>query len=62
MFFPENQECLHQVVHERLGEVLRVLKAIINKHPNLNSVDVLSAAGTVIAKVKGKKNDAIILL
>ncbi|XP_063154364.1 rho GTPase-activating protein 29 isoform X2 [Candoia aspera] len=48
----ENQVCLHQVVHERLGELLRVLKAIINKHQSLNSVDILSAAGTVIAKVK----------
>ncbi|NWR73583.1 RHG29 protein, partial [Centropus unirufus] len=48
----ENQESLHQVVHERLGELLRVLKAVINKHPTLNSVDILSAAGTVIAKVK----------
>ncbi|XP_070602615.1 rho GTPase-activating protein 29 [Erythrolamprus reginae] len=48
----ENQSCLHQIVHGRLGEVLRVLKAIINKHPNLYSVDVLSAAGTVIAKVR----------
>uniref|UniRef100_A0A0B8RXH3 Rho GTPase-activating protein 29 n=1 Tax=Philothamnus irregularis TaxID=1899461 RepID=A0A0B8RXH3_9SAUR len=48
----ENQNCRHQFVHERLGEVLRVLKAIINKHPNLYSVDVLSAAGTVIAKVR----------
>ncbi|XP_071420995.1 rho GTPase-activating protein 29 isoform X2 [Pithys albifrons albifrons] len=48
----ENQDDLHQVVHERLGELLRVLKAVINKHQTLNSVDVLSAAGTVIAKVK----------
>uniref|UniRef100_A0A8C9V199 Rho GTPase-activating protein 29 n=1 Tax=Scleropages formosus TaxID=113540 RepID=A0A8C9V199_SCLFO len=49
----ENQDCLHQVVHERLGELLRVLKALISKHQTLNSVDILSAAGTVIAKVKG---------
>ncbi|XP_019357183.1 PREDICTED: rho GTPase-activating protein 29 isoform X1 [Gavialis gangeticus] len=48
----ENQDCLHQVVHERLGELLRVLKAVINKHQTLNSVDILSAAGMVIAKVK----------
>ncbi|NXV13466.1 RHG29 protein, partial [Cepphus grylle] len=48
----ENQDSLHQVVHERLGELLRVLKAVINKHQTLNSVDILSAAGTVIAKVK----------
>ncbi|XP_064371961.1 rho GTPase-activating protein 29 isoform X2 [Dromaius novaehollandiae] len=48
----ENQDGLHHVVHERLGELLRVLKAVINKHQTLNSVDILSAAGTVIAKVK----------
>ncbi|XP_062437153.1 rho GTPase-activating protein 29 isoform X3 [Rhea pennata] len=48
----ENQDGLHHVVHERLGELLRVLKAVINKHQALNSVDILSAAGTVIAKVK----------
>ncbi|XP_007665650.1 rho GTPase-activating protein 29 isoform X2 [Ornithorhynchus anatinus] len=46
------QDCLHRVVHERLGELLRVLKAIINKHQTLNSVAILSAAGVVIAKVK----------
>ncbi|CAN9506483.1 unnamed protein product [Ophioblennius macclurei] len=49
----EHQDCLHQAVHERLGELLRVLKAIINKHQSLNSVDILSTAGTVIATVKG---------
>ncbi|XP_036377774.1 rho GTPase-activating protein 29 isoform X1 [Megalops cyprinoides] len=49
----ESQDCLHRVVHERLGELLRVLKAVIGKHQSLNSVDILSAAGTVIAKVKG---------
>ncbi|NXS31861.1 RHG29 protein, partial [Pomatostomus ruficeps] len=48
----ESHDGLHQVVHERLGELLRVLKAVINKHQTLNSVDILSAAGTVIAKVK----------
>uniref|UniRef100_A0A674PIL1 Rho GTPase-activating protein 29 n=1 Tax=Takifugu rubripes TaxID=31033 RepID=A0A674PIL1_TAKRU len=49
----KHQECLHQAVHERLGELLRVLKAIISKHQRLNSVDILSTAGTVIATVKG---------
>lgn len=53
-YFSENPDCLHHVVHERLGELLRILKAIISKHPSLNSVDLLSAAGTVIAKVKGE--------
>lgn len=54
MLFTENQDCLHRVVHERLGELLRVLKVVIGKHQTLNSVDILSAAGTVIAKVKGE--------
>ncbi|KAM8931006.1 rho GTPase-activating protein 29 [Pelodytes ibericus] len=49
---PENQDCLHQAVHERLGDLLRVLKGVISKHHTLNSVDILGAAGTVIAKVK----------
>nr|XP_023696030.1 rho GTPase-activating protein 29-like [Paramormyrops kingsleyae] len=49
----ENHDCLHAIVHDRLGELLRVLKAVIGKHQTLNSVDILSAAGIVIAKVKG---------
>ncbi|XP_033837923.1 rho GTPase-activating protein 29-like isoform X1 [Periophthalmus magnuspinnatus] len=44
---------LQRVVQERLSELLRVLKAVIGKHQTLNSVDILGAAGTVIAKVKG---------
>uniref|UniRef100_A0A3B4ARM8 Rho GTPase-activating protein 29 n=1 Tax=Periophthalmus magnuspinnatus TaxID=409849 RepID=A0A3B4ARM8_9GOBI len=50
---PEHQDTLHHAVHERLGQLLRVLKTIINKHQSLNSVDILSTAGTVIASVKG---------
>ncbi|XP_019965143.2 rho GTPase-activating protein 29-like isoform X1 [Paralichthys olivaceus] len=49
----ENLEGLQKVVQERLTELLRVLKAVIGKHQTLNSVDILGAAGTVIAKVKG---------
>uniref|UniRef100_A0A672YZ93 Rho GTPase-activating protein 29 n=1 Tax=Sphaeramia orbicularis TaxID=375764 RepID=A0A672YZ93_9TELE len=49
----ELQDDLQQVVQERLAELLRVLKAVIAKHQTLNSVDILGAAGTVIAKVKG---------
>lgn len=56
LFFPwsENVDGLQQVVQERLAELLRVLKAVIGKHQTLNSVDILGAAGTVIAKVKGQ--------
>uniref|UniRef100_A0AAQ5ZEG9 Rho-GAP domain-containing protein n=1 Tax=Amphiprion ocellaris TaxID=80972 RepID=A0AAQ5ZEG9_AMPOC len=49
----KNLESLQEVVQERLAELLRVLKAVIGKHQTLNSVDILGAAGTVIAKVKG---------
>ncbi|XP_076601794.1 rho GTPase-activating protein 29-like isoform X1 [Chaetodon auriga] len=49
----ETLEDLQEVVQERLAELLRVLKAVIGKHQTLNSVDILGAAGTVIAKVKG---------
>uniref|UniRef100_A0A672GLB7 Rho GTPase-activating protein 29 n=1 Tax=Salarias fasciatus TaxID=181472 RepID=A0A672GLB7_SALFA len=45
--------CRKSCIVIRLGELLRVLKAIINKHQSLNSVDILSTAGTVIATVKG---------
>lgn len=41
-------------MQERLAELLRVLKSVIGKHQTLNSVDILGAAGTVIAKVKGQ--------
>uniref|UniRef100_A0A672P8M4 Rho GTPase-activating protein 29 n=1 Tax=Sinocyclocheilus grahami TaxID=75366 RepID=A0A672P8M4_SINGR len=49
----ENQECSQHVVSERLGELVRVLKTVIGKHQALNSSEILGAAGTVIAKVKG---------
>uniref|UniRef100_A0A673CEN7 Rho GTPase-activating protein 29 n=1 Tax=Sphaeramia orbicularis TaxID=375764 RepID=A0A673CEN7_9TELE len=53
LLFTVALDCLHHAVHERLGELLRVLKAIISKHQSLNSVEILSTAGTVIATVKG---------
>uniref|UniRef100_A0A672YZA0 Rho GTPase-activating protein 29 n=1 Tax=Sphaeramia orbicularis TaxID=375764 RepID=A0A672YZA0_9TELE len=49
----EFKKSRRRVVQERLAELLRVLKAVIAKHQTLNSVDILGAAGTVIAKVKG---------
>ncbi|XP_056112945.1 rho GTPase-activating protein 29 isoform X1 [Rhinichthys klamathensis goyatoka] len=49
----ENQECSQHVVNERLEELVRVLKVVIGKHQPLNSSEILGAAGTVIAKVKG---------
>uniref|UniRef100_UPI00398EEFDB rho GTPase-activating protein 29-like isoform X2 n=1 Tax=Pristiophorus japonicus TaxID=55135 RepID=UPI00398EEFDB len=52
-FLSEENKNLDHMAHERLGELLRVLKVVINKHQSLNSVDILSATGTVISKVKG---------
>ncbi|MCJ8745333.1 hypothetical protein PDJAM_G00129060 [Pangasius djambal] len=48
----DTEEC--EVVRERLGELLRVLRCVISKHQALNSEEILSAAGALIAKVKGQ--------
>lgn len=40
--------------HECLGEALRVLRQVINKYPLLNTLETLTAAGTLISKVKGE--------
>ncbi|XP_051557442.1 rho GTPase-activating protein 45-like isoform X2 [Myxocyprinus asiaticus] len=40
-------------IHECLGEVLRVLRQVISTYPLLNTVETLTAAGTLISKVKG---------
>lgn len=52
--FADNLENLQPLVQERLTDLLCVLKAVIRKHQTLNSVDILGAAGAVIAKVKGQ--------
>ncbi|XP_039984314.1 rho GTPase-activating protein 45 isoform X2 [Xiphias gladius] len=48
-----NTESRRPVAHECLGEVLRVLRQVINTYPLLNTVEILTAAGHVISKVKG---------
>ncbi|XP_040607872.1 rho GTPase-activating protein 29 isoform X1 [Mesocricetus auratus] len=45
-------ECFKEAIHIRLDELLRVLKSIMNKHQNLNSVDLHNAAEALTAKVK----------
>ncbi|XP_042636232.1 rho GTPase-activating protein 29 [Orycteropus afer afer] len=45
-------DCFKEVIHIRLDELLRVLKSVMNKHQNLNSVDLQNAAEVLIAKVK----------
>ncbi|XP_027943444.1 rho GTPase-activating protein 29 isoform X2 [Eumetopias jubatus] len=45
-------DCFEEVIHIRLDELLRVLKSVMNKHQNLNSVDLQNAAEILTAKVK----------
>ncbi|XP_035862857.1 rho GTPase-activating protein 45 isoform X2 [Sander lucioperca] len=47
------KESQRPVAHECLGEVLRVLRQVINTYPLLNTVEILTAAGKLISKVKG---------
>ncbi|XP_038572216.1 rho GTPase-activating protein 45 isoform X1 [Micropterus salmoides] len=47
------KESQRPAAHECLGEVLRVLRQVINTYPLLNTVEILTAAGKLISKVKG---------
>uniref|UniRef100_A0AAX7UAK7 Rho GTPase activating protein 45b n=1 Tax=Astatotilapia calliptera TaxID=8154 RepID=A0AAX7UAK7_ASTCA len=47
------KESQRPVAHECLGEVLRILRQVINTYPLLNTVEILTAAGKLISKVKG---------
>lgn len=49
----EVKETRRPLAHECLGEALRLLRQVINKYPLLNTVETLTAAGTLISKVKG---------
>ncbi|XP_023500082.1 rho GTPase-activating protein 45 isoform X2 [Equus caballus] len=45
-------EARRPLAHERLGEALRVMHQVISKYPLLNTLETLTAAGTLIAKIK----------
>ncbi|XP_039422383.1 rho GTPase-activating protein 45 isoform X2 [Corvus cornix cornix] len=49
----DSQEPQRPLAHECLGETLRILRQVINKYPLLNTLETLTAAGTLISKVKG---------
>ncbi|KAM9384185.1 rho GTPase-activating protein 45 isoform 2-T2 [Pholidichthys leucotaenia] len=49
----DGKESQRPVAHECLGEVLRILRQVINTYPLLNTVEILTAAGKLISKVKG---------
>ncbi|XP_029138812.1 rho GTPase-activating protein 45 [Protobothrops mucrosquamatus] len=46
-------ESRRSLAHECLGEALRILRQVINKYPLLNTLETLTAAGTLISRVKG---------
>lgn len=54
IFHPERdkQEAIRVAAHERLGDVLRILRTILEKYPPLQSNDLLMAAGQLIQQVK----------
>ena len=47
-------DALRVAAHERLGEVLRILRIILEHYPALQSTELLVAAGSLIHQVKGK--------
>ncbi|XP_063074502.1 rho GTPase-activating protein 45 isoform X2 [Engraulis encrasicolus] len=49
----DKDESRRDLANECLGEVLRVLRQVIGTYPLLNTVEILTAAGTLISKVKG---------
>ena len=49
-------DSIRVAIHERLGEVLRILRSVLEKYPALQSTELLVSAGTLIQQVKGKVN------
>lgn len=49
----ERQETTRVAAHERLGEVLRILRNILEKYTAIQSTELLVAAGNLIQQVKG---------
>ncbi|GFG31850.1 hypothetical protein Cfor_02658 [Coptotermes formosanus] len=53
----DKSDTLHVAVHERLGDVLRVLRSVLERYPALQSSELLVTAGTLIQQVKGYNYD-----
>lgn len=51
--FSESED-LRVTIHERLGEVLSILKNILHQYPALQSTELFAASGSLITKVKCK--------
>lgn len=57
LFFAEVGESLRVTAHERLGEVLCILKTILKKYPAVNSTDLLTSTGVLISRIKGGRGE-----
>ncbi|KDR15612.1 rho GTPase-activating protein 45-like isoform X2 [Zootermopsis nevadensis] len=49
----DKPDTIRVAVHERLGEVLRILRSVLDRYPALQSTELLVTAGTLIQQVKG---------
>ncbi|XP_066932708.1 rho GTPase-activating protein 45-like isoform X2 [Clytia hemisphaerica] len=47
-----NEKGCHDLAHNRLSEVLGMLKKILSKYPHLHSQDILDAAKNIIRKIR----------
>ncbi|XP_059468965.1 rho GTPase-activating protein 45-like isoform X2 [Neocloeon triangulifer] len=47
------QDNVRTMAHDRLGEVLRILRVVLEKHHTLQNTELLMAAGALIQQVKG---------
>ncbi|GBM02521.1 hypothetical protein AVEN_149764-1, partial [Araneus ventricosus] len=47
-------ETMRVAAHERLGEVLRILRSMLEKYPPIQSTELLMTAGNLIQEVKSK--------
>lgn len=50
----DGEEDLKVLAHERLGDVLCTLKSVLQCYPPLNTTELFTAAGALIAKIKSK--------
>lgn len=50
---PDLQDNVRTMAHDRLGEVLRILRVVLEKHHTLQNTELLMAAGALIQQVKG---------
>ena len=47
-----NETERHELAHNRLSEVLGILKQILSKYPHLHSPDILDAAKNIIRRIR----------